>query len=213
MVSTGSLFPPFGTYSAGNSDIEPLIVVHNMLLSHAKAVQLYRKQFMPEHGGRNIGVTVGPFDYEPDRDDEFSYQAAERAYAFSFGWMLDPLAYGGYSCQMREYLGTKLPKFSQKEMKLVKGSVDFFGINHFSSVYAIDCLHYSTNCSSCRHHHAVLGMVCISGYRDGVPIGGETGNAQFFVVPYGIEKVIEYVQKRYRDITIYVTENGKQHNS
>ena len=38
--------PPFGNCSAGNSDIEPLIVVHNMLLSHAKAVQLYRKQYL-----------------------------------------------------------------------------------------------------------------------------------------------------------------------
>lgn len=36
---------PFGNCSAGNSDVEPLIVMHNMLLSHAKAVQLYREQF------------------------------------------------------------------------------------------------------------------------------------------------------------------------
>ncbi|KAJ0017384.1 hypothetical protein Pint_10588 [Pistacia integerrima] len=36
---------PFGNCSAGNSDVEPLIVMHNMLLSHAKAVKLYREQF------------------------------------------------------------------------------------------------------------------------------------------------------------------------
>ncbi|CAK9325177.1 unnamed protein product [Citrullus colocynthis] len=37
--------PPFGNCSIGNSDIEPLIVMHNMLLAHAKAVRLYRTHF------------------------------------------------------------------------------------------------------------------------------------------------------------------------
>ncbi|KAK3020621.1 hypothetical protein RJ639_047842 [Escallonia herrerae] len=36
---------PFGNCYAGNSDVEPLIAMHNMLLAHAKAVKLYREQF------------------------------------------------------------------------------------------------------------------------------------------------------------------------
>ena len=40
----------------------------------------------------------------------------------------------------------------------------------------------------------------------------QTGNDKFFVVPYGIEKAMEYMRLRYPDITIYVTENGKQSN-
>lgn len=36
---------PFGNCSLGNSDLEPLIVAHNMLISHAKVVQLYRQKF------------------------------------------------------------------------------------------------------------------------------------------------------------------------
>jgi len=41
----GHCSPPFGNCSTGNSDVEPLIAMHNRLLSHAKAVELYRKQF------------------------------------------------------------------------------------------------------------------------------------------------------------------------
>ena len=41
----GRCSPPFGNCSAGNSDIEPLIAMHNMLLAHSKAVKLYREQF------------------------------------------------------------------------------------------------------------------------------------------------------------------------
>jgi beta-glucosidase len=37
--------PPFGNCPTGNSDVEPLLVMHNMLLSHAKAVELYRKHY------------------------------------------------------------------------------------------------------------------------------------------------------------------------
>lgn len=37
--------PPFGNCSAGNSDTEPLIAMHNMLMAHALAAQLYRNHF------------------------------------------------------------------------------------------------------------------------------------------------------------------------
>lgn len=36
---------PFGNCSVGNSDTEPLIAMHNMLLAHAKAAKLYREHF------------------------------------------------------------------------------------------------------------------------------------------------------------------------
>lgn len=36
---------PFGNCSAGNSDVEPLTAMHNMLLAHAKATKLYRHHF------------------------------------------------------------------------------------------------------------------------------------------------------------------------
>ncbi|KAL6990485.1 beta-glucosidase [Sarracenia purpurea var. burkii] len=36
---------PFGNCPAGNSDVEPLVVMHNMLLAHAKAVKIYRELF------------------------------------------------------------------------------------------------------------------------------------------------------------------------
>lgn len=37
--------PPFGNCSSGNSDIEPILIVHNSILAHAKAVKIYRDHF------------------------------------------------------------------------------------------------------------------------------------------------------------------------
>lgn len=41
----GHCSQPFGNCYVGNSDVEPLIAIHNMILSHAMAVGLYRKHF------------------------------------------------------------------------------------------------------------------------------------------------------------------------
>lgn len=41
----GHCSPPFGNCSSGNSDVEPLVAMHNMILAHAKAVKLYRQNF------------------------------------------------------------------------------------------------------------------------------------------------------------------------
>lgn len=198
--------PPFGNCSVGNSDLEPLVATHYMVLSHAKAVQLYREQFQAKQSGV-IGISVHGFNYEPYRDDEYSHNAVERAFAFDMSWSLDPLIYGDYPSLMRKYLGDDLPKFSSEEAELVKGSVDFIGINHYSSLYAVDCFHYSADCLA-QDNRPIRGFTTTTGRRDGIPIGDEMGYERFFVVPYGMEKIVDYVRLRYPNTTIYITENG-----
>ncbi|KAJ6301498.1 hypothetical protein OIU77_015744 [Salix suchowensis] len=77
--------PPFGNCSAGNSDIEPPIAMHNMILGHAKAVKLYRELFQLKQGG-SIGIVGNTEYFEPLRDNEFDRQAVSRALAFTNAW-------------------------------------------------------------------------------------------------------------------------------
>jgi len=44
--------------------------------------------------------------------------------------------FGDYPSSMRSRVGSRLPKFSQFEASLVKGSLDFVGINHYTTFYA-----------------------------------------------------------------------------
>lgn len=37
--------PPFGNWSAGNSDVDPLVAMHNMLMAHAKVADIYHDHF------------------------------------------------------------------------------------------------------------------------------------------------------------------------
>lgn len=55
---------------------------------------------------------------------------------------MDPLFFGVYPSSMRERVGDRLPKFSAKEAALVNGSLDFVGVNHYTTYYA---KHNATN--------------------------------------------------------------------
>lgn len=43
---------------------------------------------------------------------------------------------GDYPKVMRQLVGDRLPRFTVKERKMVKGSTDYIGINYYSSHYA-----------------------------------------------------------------------------
>lgn len=49
---------------------------------------------------------------------------------------MDPLFFGDYPNSMRTRVGNRLPKFTRAEAALVKGSLDFVGINHYTTFYA-----------------------------------------------------------------------------
>ncbi|KAL0545671.1 hypothetical protein IC582_015562 [Cucumis melo] len=196
--------PPFGNCSAGNSDIEPLIVMHNMLLAHAKAVFLYRTHFQKKQGG-SIGITAVGHMYEPLTNHEFDIEAVDRALIFNFAWVYDPIVYGDYPKEMREVFGSQLPSFSKTEKSIIKGSLDYICVNHYTTLYTKDCLH--SPCSN-GGDRPIKGFLDTTGYRDSVSIGDPTGVDRFFVVPRGLEKIINYIRQRYPNNPIVVTENG-----
>ena len=48
---------------------------------------------------------------------------------------LHPIVYGEYPRTMQEVVGERLPKFTEEEVKMVKGSMDFVGINQYTAYY------------------------------------------------------------------------------
>lgn len=51
---------------------------------------------------------------------------------------LHPIVYGEYPKTMQEILGSRLPKFTTEEGKMVKGSFDYIGINQYTAYYMYD---------------------------------------------------------------------------
>jgi beta-glucosidase len=50
-----------------------------------------------------------------------------------FGRFLDPIFRGDYPDSMRTHVGERLPVFTPAELALLKGSLDFVGLNHYTS--------------------------------------------------------------------------------
>ena len=53
-----------------------------------------------------------------------------------FHRFLDPLIQGDYPSVMRELVGNRLPHFMDKQKIKLKHSIDFIGINHYTTTYA-----------------------------------------------------------------------------
>jgi len=49
---------------------------------------------------------------------------------------MEPLTSGKYPESMRSLVGKRLPEFTKEEAKLVAGSMDFLGLNYYTSNYA-----------------------------------------------------------------------------
>ncbi|KAJ0440923.1 putative beta-glucosidase [Helianthus annuus] len=203
------LYPParcsasFGNCSSGDSEREPFIAAHNMILSHSAAVNLYRAKYQGEQKG-NIGIAINAVWYEPISNSLQDKQAAQRAQSFYMNWFLDPIMFGKYPEEMKNILGSLLPEFSSNHLQ---NGLDFIGINHYTTFYAKDCLH-----STC-----VQQGPCVSkteGYylrtptKNNIPIGEPTAVDWIYVYPKGMEMMVTYLMNRYNNTPMFITENG-----
>ncbi|KAL7602717.1 beta-glucosidase 24 isoform X1 [Lactuca sativa] len=186
-----------------NPTTEPYIVAHNMLLSHATVVELYRQRFQASQGGQ-IGITLDSLYFEPlnphKKEDK---DAAIRAIDFHFGWFMEPLVRGKYPDTMIKNVGGRLPEFTKEEANLVKGSYDFLGLNYYCSYYATigkpDDVGSITKDSNVHSQPEDL---------DDKPIGEKGGVYWFYSYPPGLHKLLVHIKKAYGNPVIIITENG-----
>lgn len=190
---------------AGNSATEPYIVAHNVLLSHAKTVDIYRTNYKAKQGGR-IGIALDVIWYEPMSDSAEDIAATQRAQDFQLGWFLDPLFFGDYPASMRERVANRLPSFSSEESNLVKGSLDFVGINHYTTYYVKN---NQTNIISILLNDTLSdsGSLFLP-FKNGKAIGDKASSIWLYIVPQGIRSLMNYINQRYNNPPVIITENG-----
>ncbi|CAE6430043.1 unnamed protein product [Rhizoctonia solani] len=180
----------------GDSRTEPWIAGHSVILAHAYAVKLYREQFKSAQKGQ-IGITLNgdwamPYDNTPE-----NIAAAQHALDFAIGWFADPVYLGHYPAYMKEVLGDRLPTFTPEELKVVKGSGDFYGMNT-----------YTTNLCKAGGSDEFQGNVDYTFKRpDGTELGCQAHCAWLQTYPDGFRALLNYIWKKYK-LPIYITENG-----
>ncbi|WCJ18997.1 beta glucosidase 12 [Euphorbia peplus] len=189
------------TCQEGDSGIEPYIVSHNQLLAHAAAVKVYKEKHQATQKGE-IGMALNAAWMIPYSNSTQDKLAATRALAFQFDWFMRPLYSGAYPKEMIDNVGNRLPKFSQEESTLVKGSYDFIGINYYTSNYAADIppqtQNFTLDSDSCAN---------LTSERNGIPIGPKNTD-WLYVYPEGLLNLLVYTKDTYNSPKIYIMENG-----
>ncbi|XP_075479903.1 beta-glucosidase 40-like isoform X2 [Primulina tabacum] len=190
---------------AGNSATEPYIVGHNVLLSHATVVQIYKNKYRPKQRG-SIGITLDSFWYEPATNSLEDVEATQRALDFHLGWFIEPIIKGDYPQSMRARVGSRLPKFSEAESNLLKGSFDFIGINHYTTWYAnIN----TTNLIGVLLNDSLADSGALTlPFKDGRPIADRAHSIWLYIVPHGIRSLMNYIRQKYRNPLVIITENA-----
>uniref|UniRef100_A0A1J3DGD0 beta-glucosidase n=1 Tax=Noccaea caerulescens TaxID=107243 RepID=A0A1J3DGD0_NOCCA len=197
---------PYGNCTQGNSETEPFIAGHNMILAHAKAVQIYHTKYQKEQKGI-IGMVVQTSWFEPISDSIADKKAAERAQSFYSNWILDPVVYGKYPEEMVKLLGSALPRFLSNELKSLKNyRSDFLGINHYTSYFVKDCL--VSACNSGDGASKSEGLALKLDRKGNVTIGELTDVGWQHIHPEGFRKMLNYLKDRYHNIPLFITENG-----
>ncbi|KAH7439491.1 hypothetical protein KP509_04G064400 [Ceratopteris richardii] len=194
----------------GDSNVEPYIVGHNVLLAHASAVALYKAKYQaPQHG--LIGITLDSRWYEPlneaSVDDK---EASRRALDFHLGWFLGPLVFGDYPTSMKNFVGNRLPTFQKgntKRQVSVNGSFDFIGLNHYTTAYVRPGR--SSYIIASLHNINPDGYFQVSYKRNGKSIGPQSPGAEWlYVVPWGFKNLLDYIRIQYNNPLLIITENG-----
>ncbi|KAK4403101.1 Beta-glucosidase 6 [Sesamum angolense] len=157
---------------AGNSATEPYIVAHNVLLSHATVVNIYKWKYQPKQRG-SIGITLDSF------------------------WFIEPLIRGDYPRSMRTRVGNRLPKFSQAQAAQVKGAFDFIGINHYTTWYANE---NNTNVIGVLLNDSLADSGAFTlPIALGRPVHDRANSIWLYIVPDGIRSLMNYISRRMDD--------------
>ncbi|KAL8151194.1 hypothetical protein V2J09_021002 [Rumex salicifolius] len=104
-----------------------------------------------------------------------------------------------------------LPMFSKEDQKILSNSLDFFGINHYTSFYAKDCMF--SKCQKSPGTSKTEGYYYITSEKNGIPIGESTAMKWLFNHPQGMENIVNYMKERYNNTPMFITENGYAQDS
>ncbi|XP_071931866.1 beta-glucosidase 11-like isoform X3 [Coffea arabica] len=192
---------PFGlNCSKGNSITEPYIAGHNMLLAHSSAVKLYyKKHKATQHGFVGLNIYAPWFSpYSNATEDKI---ATQRAIDFYIGWFLHPMVFGDYPHIIKKNAGTKIPALTPRESRLLKGSFDFIGLNHYLTLYVKDSP--SSLNVNIRDIVADMGLSTLVEPEDAPENQNDDTSSS-------LSGILEYLRNVYANPPTYIHENGKR---
>uniref|UniRef100_A0A0K0FIE7 Cytosolic beta-glucosidase n=1 Tax=Strongyloides venezuelensis TaxID=75913 RepID=A0A0K0FIE7_STRVS len=186
--------------------------IYNVLLSHAKAVKIYREKYQKVQGGI-IGITLGNYGAIPGSDKKEDIDMAEKAFDVIFGTFAEPIfgKNGDYPEFVKERHNelkisernseTRLRLFNDEEKELLKGSSDFLGYNYYTPyiVYKGKNKVPGSSDQFAKDYDFSVGMA---------PSYPPAGDGWVQNAPDVFKKTLHQINRKYNGIKIFITENG-----
>ncbi|CAG9566621.1 unnamed protein product [Danaus chrysippus] len=183
----------------------------NLLVAHANVYHLYNNEFRKVQGGQ-LGITISSAWYEPESEKDV--KAAEDVIQFEMGIYANPIfsESGDFPSVVKERIAAKskeqgfprsrLPQFTPEEIDLIKGSFDFFGLNHYTTymVYKNESVYGHYSSPSFNDDIEVITYQD-SSWHSGASLWMKS-------VPWGFYKLLTKIREDFNNPPVYITENG-----
>lgn len=191
------------------SGIGEYLCIKNLLLAHAKVYRLYEKEYKIKNKG-SVGISIALNWYDPVTNTTENREAAARARDFNIGMYMDPIFKSGdFPSEVKRIIAKKskeqgfersrLPVLTAEEMRLLKGSSDFLGMNHYTTSLATP-----SKLKNLVPSFADDMGVDFSQGKDWV----QGKSAWLKSAPYGLYKACLYLNLNYDYPPIIITEHG-----
>nr|AEW46866.1 seminal fluid protein CSSFP016 [Chilo suppressalis] len=185
----------------------------NLVIAHAKAYHAYVKDFKPNQNGQ-CGITISVNWFGPATDSEEDHIMAELRRQAEWGLYAEPIfsQQGGFPKELSErvaeksakqgYASSRMPSFTDEERDLVRGSFDFFGVNHYTAFLASAAKEHKT-------YYPVPSPYDDSDSSTYTPDDWpKSASGWLKLAPNSIFDAFTFLRNKYGDIDFYVTENG-----
>ncbi|KAL0901709.1 hypothetical protein ABMA27_006894 [Loxostege sticticalis] len=204
-----------GTYRApalNRHGIAEYLCTHNLLKAHASVFHLFNETYRPVFGGQ-IGMSIDSNWAEPKTNSPRDREAAELYLKTHMGWYAHPVysSEGNYPPELiklvdeksrqQNYTRSRLPKFSPEEVAYIRGTADFFGLNHYTT-YLLSMA--DSEVGAIPSHENDVGIVRVQDPK----WPSKSSSSWLKVVPFGFRRLLKYITKTYNNVPIIVTENG-----
>ncbi|KAL4705458.1 hypothetical protein ACJJTC_007030 [Scirpophaga incertulas] len=183
-----------------------------ILIAHAKAWRVYDEEFRAMYNGK-ISIVNHIIWFEPKNQNdsvlaelamqEFTGRYSHPIFSKEGGWppVLETLIaeksrYEGYDI-------SRLPAFTKDEVELVKGTFDFYGVNHYTSRLVRKRPSKDAPSSYILDSLSELG-VSFEASKD----WKSTSSSWFMEYPEGFRRTLQWLRNQYGDIDFVITENG-----
>ncbi|KAG7204724.1 hypothetical protein KM043_005138 [Ampulex compressa] len=197
-----------GKHAPGKKNLHGIgeyMCAQNILKAHARAYHIYQDEFKKQHHG-SVGLNVNSMVFYPKHAGDTT--SAEIAFQFTTGWLLNPIYNGDYPAIMKTmisdmsrgqgYSWSRLPKLEPEWIEYIKGTSDFLALNHYTSMLIEP-----------GFTGPVPSIENDSGLSKSQDPSWKGSNSTWLkVVPKGFGDILRTLANKYRNPTIYITENG-----